>query len=191
MSNDDSDVGNRREFLLRVAGIALAAGLPLQAQASLFHFPSVRPGYLGPKGDNRFLELCPLSKNCVSTSNSSDAQMYIPPWTYNPPNAKSAKDMETAVKELTEVVQDMKGAKLIESRPLESKLGKGYYIYAEYESDLFGFVDDVEFLFSPDGKTVEYRSQSRVGEDDMKVNRNRIKAIRLALQPKGWQSIGF
>lgn len=38
---------------------------------------------------------------------------------------------------------------------------------------------------------VEYRSASRIGESDGDINRKRIKAIRLELQKKGWQSIGF
>ena len=66
------------------------------------------------------------------------------------------------------------------------------YLYVEYESPTFGFVDDAEFYF-PEGEfaRVEYRSASRVGESDGKVNRSRIKAIRQALETKGWASVGF
>jgi hypothetical protein len=39
--------------------------------------------------------------------------------------------------------------------------------------------------------TVEYRSASRIGESDGDINRKRIKAIREALQTKGWRSTGF
>jgi uncharacterized protein (DUF1499 family) len=35
------------------------------------------------------------------------------------------------------------------------------------------------------------RSASRVGESDFDINRKRIKAIREALQQKGWRSLGF
>ena len=35
------------------------------------------------------------------------------------------------------------------------------------------------------------RSASRIGESDGKVNRKRIKAIRVELQKKGWKSIGY
>jgi hypothetical protein len=34
-------------------------------------------------------------------------------------------------------------------------------------------------------------SASRVGESDGKINRKRIKAIRVELQKKGWKSIGY
>ena len=57
------------------------------------------------------------------------------------------------------------------------------------------FIDDVEFWFKPDAGTessrVEYRSASRVGESDGNINRKRIKAIREALETKGWASTGF
>jgi len=49
----------------------------------------------------------------------------------------------------------------------------------------------VEFLFQPDGKTVDYRSAARMGEKDFKVNRTRIKDIRVELQKNGWKSVGF
>lgn len=68
----------------------------------------------------------------------------------------------------------------------------GDYLYAEYESPTFGFIDDVEFWFPSDKPgIVEYRSASRVGESDGNVNRKRIKALREALQKKGWRSIGY
>lgn len=55
-------------------------------------------------------------------------------------------------------------------------------VYAEFESNLLGFVDDVEFFFQPDNETVEYRSASRLGEGDFDVNRKRIRDIRVSLQ---------
>ena len=54
-----------------------------------------------------------------------------------------------------------------------------------------GFIDDVEFYFAPDKPQVEYRSASRIGESDGNINRKRIKALRQALEKKGWQGIGF
>ena len=57
-----------------------------------------------------------------------------------------------------------------------------YAVYAEFKSKIFGFVDDVEFFFQPDGTTVEYRSASRLGEDDLGANRKRIRDLRVALQ---------
>lgn len=54
------------------------------------------------------------------------------------------------------------------------------------------FIDDVEFWFPSDKPGyVEYRSASRIGESDGNINRKRIKAIREALEKKGWVSSGF
>lgn len=58
-------------------------------------------------------------------------------------------------------------------------------------AQFFGFVDDIEFLFLPDGSSVEYRSASRMGENDFKANRTRIRDLRVALKPDGWKSLGF
>jgi uncharacterized protein (DUF1499 family) len=49
----------------------------------------------------------------------------------------------------------------------------------------------VQFYFPSSSDTCEYRSASRVGENDSNINRKRIKAIRLELQKKGWKSVGF
>jgi uncharacterized protein (DUF1499 family) len=50
----------------------------------------------------------------------------------------------------------------------------------------------MQFYFPSDKPgVVEYRSASRIGESDGDINRKRIKAIRLELQKKGWQSLGF
>lgn len=66
------------------------------------------------------------------------------------------------------------------------------YLYVEYESPLLGFIDDVEFWFKPGSNArVEYRSASRIGESDGNINRKRIRAIRQALEKKGWASTGF
>ena len=66
------------------------------------------------------------------------------------------------------------------------------YLYAEFESPTFGFTDDFEVYFPSDRpNTVEYRSASRIGESDGDINRKRIKAIRLALEKKGWKSLGY
>lgn len=80
----------------------------------------------------------------------------------------------------------------IVSRPCRVVKRTEDFLYVEYESPLMGFVDDVEFFFPPGDKAiVEYRSASRVGESDFDINRKRIRAIRQALEPMGWRSVGF
>ena len=54
------------------------------------------------------------------------------------------------------------------------------------------FKEDMEFYFPEgSGSVVEYRSASRVGQDDKNSNRRRVRAIRTSLEEKGWRSAGF
>jgi len=117
----------------------------------------------------------------------------VPAWTYNPEEGRGKKKPATqaqAMQELTDVVSKLTPdgftPKIIKQTD--------DYLYAEYQSPTFGFIDDVEFYFPVTGTqpyTVEYRSASRIGESDGDINRKRIKAIRLELQKKGWKSLGY
>ncbi len=55
------------------------------------------------------------------------------------------------------------------------------YLYAEYQTPLLKFVDDVEFLLDKDARVIHVRSASRLGRSDFNVNRTRIEAIRTRL----------
>ncbi|KAK9187789.1 hypothetical protein WN944_019188 [Citrus x changshan-huyou] len=62
-------------------------------------------------------------------------------------------------------------------------------VHVVYESPILGLVDDVEFSFPPERDSiVEYRSALRLRNFDFDANRKRIKALRLALEKKGWTS---
>lgn len=58
------------------------------------------------------------------------------------------------------------------------------YLHYEFTSLLLRFVDDVEFLFDEEAKTIHFRSASRVGYGDLGVNRRRMEDIRSRLQGK-------
>ena len=161
--------------------------------ASLFSVgASPRPSGLGPRDVNgtKALALCPATPNCISTAEeANDPKHYVPQWSYNPPGAGSKrakkskaeamKDLEDAVTSLT---PDGFTSEIIEKTD--------DYLYAEYTSPTFGFVDDVEFLVRDEASSeVEYRSASRIGESDGDANRKRIKALRKFLEPRGWKSI--
>lgn len=199
-----------------IAGLAFSGGAlvaPPTADASVFDFRGERPvGIVGkPSGGDRYLSQCPSTNNCVSTAADVYDKHYLPPWTYNPKGEAETvsgaaalkgkrstayvegnqKPMADAVADLVKVIQESPGATIITNRPTHSEVGDGWYIYAEFQSKFFGFVDDVEFLFLPDNSTVEYRSASRMGESDFKANRTRIRDLRIALKPAGWKSLGF
>jgi uncharacterized protein (DUF1499 family) len=55
------------------------------------------------------------------------------------------------------------------------------YIYAEFHSRIWHFVDDVEFLLDEPAGVIEVRSASRLGRKDFGVNRARIESIRSTL----------
>ncbi|XP_039138659.1 uncharacterized protein LOC120275985 [Dioscorea cayenensis subsp. rotundata] len=170
----------RREVVLRTSEIATLA--------AIFHFGGPKPNYLGVQKNPPSLALCPATNTCVSTSEDiSNTSHYVPPWNYNPPDGsrKKPKSREEAIKELLQVVTSTKPDNFTPNVVDR----KDDYIRVEYESPLLGLVDDVEFWFPPGDKSiVQYRSASRVGSIDFDINRKRIKALRLALEKKGWAS---
>lgn len=110
--------------------------------------------------------LAPLSDSpkCVS-SLSGNEQHAINPLHYN-------CSLERCRHALLGVVAGQKRSTIIANYPC--------YIHAEFRSALFGFVDDVEFLFGDKEGIIHCRSASRSGHYDFGVNRRRIERIRKA-----------
>lgn len=55
------------------------------------------------------------------------------------------------------------------------------YMAATFTSDLFRFVDDVEFRVDQSSGSLHVRSASRVGYSDLDANRKRVEQIRVLL----------
>ncbi|MFH1138664.1 MAG: DUF1499 domain-containing protein [Pseudomonadota bacterium] len=108
------------------------------------------------------LRPCPESPNCVS-SQSPDEKHFAPPLLHE-------GDRAGALSRLAGIVTSLERAKVVE-------IGEDY-LRAEFTSRVFRFVDDVEFRFDSDGRTIHFRSASRVGWSDLGVNRKRVEAIR-------------
>ncbi len=85
------------------------------------------------------------------------------PFRYNKPLAEAKEALKA-------VINSLSRTKLIEED--ES------YLHYEFTSLLLRFVDDVEFLFDDDTKTVHFRSASRTGYSDLGVNRRRMEDLR-------------
>ena len=110
---------------------------------ALFNFgASPRPSGLGVKefSGRKTLALCPSTPNCISTAEeANDMGHYVPQWsTGKKSTADAMADLVEAVNTLT---PDGFTPKIITQT--------SDYLYAEYESPTFGFIDDVEFLIQP------------------------------------------
>jgi len=108
------------------------------------------------------LSPCPSSPNCVSTQ-ARDERHAIAPFRYH----KSRAEAKEVVKE---AIRSLPRTRLIEEDEA--------YLHFEFTSLLLRFVDDVEFLFDDEMKTVHFRSSSRTGYGDFGVNRRRMESIR-------------
>ena len=52
------------------------------------------------------------------------------------------------------------------------------YVYAEFTSAVFRFVDDFEVYWDSQTKIVDMRSSSRIGYDDLVVNQKRTEKFQ-------------
>lgn len=105
---------------------------------------------------------CPDRPNCVS-SQSVDNTHAIAPLTYESAAGNAIDDLKMAV-------GSMRGASIVEESP--------NYLHVEFRSDLFRFVDDVEFALDDVAKLIHVRSASRIGYYDFGTNRRRVEKIR-------------
>jgi len=108
------------------------------------------------------LQPCPASPNCVS-SLASDPDHAIKPFTFDTPP-------EQAWERLKAVLGTGKRVTLVTE--------ENGYLHAEFRSLIFRFVDDVEFVLSPETWLIHVRSASRTGHSDFGVNRKRIERLR-------------
>ena len=108
------------------------------------------------------LATCPQSPNCVSSMETNPRQ-HIPPLRYT-------GNQDVAYGQLIGLLTSDPRVRIVTR--------EDNYLRAEFRSSVWGFVDDVEFLFSADQPIVDVRSASRVGYYDFGVNRRRIESIR-------------
>lgn len=126
-------------------------------------FAGKRPTNIGVKSGR--LASCPNTPNCVN-SQSEEALHRIKPLTYNSTPTQAMADLKT-------VIQSLEKMKIITETE--------NYLYGEFTSTFWGFVDDVEFLLDESEEVIHVRSASRLGQSDLGVNRKRIETIRAKL----------
>lgn len=105
---------------------------------------------------------CPHTPNCVSSLNVDGYQM-VEPLRYH-------MAQSTAIDRLYGLIEKMPRAKVVRSTQ--------NYLHIEFRSAVFGFIDDVEFVFGDRPGIIHVRSASRVGYWDLGVNRRRVERIR-------------
>lgn len=130
-------------------------------------FSGTRPHGLGVR--NGKLKEVPSSPNAVSSQGADKAHAIVP--------LAYTGTREEVIRKLRSIIGNIPRARIIEETH--------DYLYAEYESALMGFIDDVEFFLPAYDKVIHVRSASRVGYSDFGVNRKRIEDIREKLQQAG------
>lgn len=81
-------------------------------------------------------------------------------------------DGKAAFVRMTSIVRGMRGATIVNAEP--------GYLYAQFQTPLMKFIDDVEFALDEPAGVIQMRSASRLGSKDFGVNRKRLEAIRSA-----------
>jgi len=125
----------------------------------LLSFTATRPNNLGVR-DGKLAE-CPDTPNCVSSFTKSQTQ-YVPAIPF------SGSESE-AIDALREIMLEMDGSRVVSA--------SSTYLYCEFSTPLFGFVDDVEVLLDTEASIIHFRSASRVGFQDFGVNRRRVHEV--------------
>lgn len=109
----------------------------------------------------KVLRACPNSPNCIS-SQAVDSEHHIKAFQFSVP-------AENAWQGLVDLLKGEQHITLIEIA--EDSL------HAEARSQVFGFVDDLEFILWPEQQQIHVRSAARKGYWDLGVNRKRVEDI--------------
>ena len=110
---------------------------------------------------------CPDKPNCVSSKNSN-VQNYLEPIYYKGSLNNAKVDLLLTIK-------------TFDSAMIKKELDQ--FIHVEFTSNIFRFIDDVEFYLIEPG-VIHFRSASRIGHSDLGVNRRLMNRIRLAFNAR-------
>ena len=154
-------------FIIYFVVILLAVVL-LAAQFGLLS--GKQPNNIGVTSDR--LKPPSITRNSVSSQaylHTDHVQMQyasIEPLPFK--NNSAANSMQV----LLATLKSMPGVTIVDAKP--------DYIYAQSQTKVLRYVDDVEFWVNPAKGVIDVRSASRLGREDFGVNRARIEAIRAA-----------
>ena len=123
-------------------------------------FSGKRPSNLGI--NNGALAPIPDSPNAVSTESENPNQKFEP----IPLGTLTSSEM---IQRIESIVESLPRTTIVEKTD--------NYLYVEFRSLVFRFVDDVEFYVDENNDCVRFRSASRVGHSDLGANRSRMAKI--------------
>jgi uncharacterized protein (DUF1499 family) len=140
-----------------ITTLSIVIGLLLVTAGSYVHCQKTPQTGL----QNGQLGKCTSSPNCVCSQNE-DRTHAIAPFIW--------PSEESPIPSL---------AKIIKAYPRSSIISQNeHYLHAEFRSNLFSFIDDVEFLWIPESHVIQIRSCARCGYSDFGVNRTRMEELR-------------
>ncbi len=165
--SDHKNAGRLRRALLP---LLIAAPLAALVAGQLGAFSGNAPTDIGVT--NGRLKPPSTTRNSVS----SQANLYPdhPQRVYAEiaPIALRGDTPEAAMQALASVLAGQPGITVIQQTP--------DYVLAQARTRWLGFVDDLEFWVNLDAGVIDMRSASRLGQEDLGANRQRIEAIRTA-----------
>jgi uncharacterized protein (DUF1499 family) len=118
---------------------------------------------------------------CSSTPFQDNRARYIDTWK---PNGRTIGDLKRVVDTYEVGQQGVDGGGFQVMEYDEAK----QYIYVQFQSYKYGYIDDVEFWLDPDTSQFDVRSASRLGQSDLGVNAKRLEYIGGRLENEfGWK----
>ena len=157
--------------------------------AAYTDFNGVKPTDLGIRPDGT-LKSCPVQfQTCVSTSSDpADITHYVPPLRW-----VREKSPDQAFEEIKNVYLNYpkRGLRFtygfIDRGGWKPQSFGGDYFYAQADSVLWDFTDDIELLIDREKREVQYRSSTRLAITDFDVEKIRYNEfVRLLSKEGGW-----
>ena len=111
---------------------------------------------------NNQLSKCPDTKNCCNTEFNEQSSHYVRP-------IKIVSKTKNPISTLKTIIRNMNG---------DVKIENENYLSAIFSSSIFGFIDDLEIRIDRENNLIHLRSASRVGRNDLGVNKKRILLIK-------------
>ena len=111
----------------------------------------------GDMGSGNPLPPCPDRPNCVRSG--------VEPWL----PLEFETDLEEAQGRLSRIMERFPRCNRIAGEPLRWRY--------QCRSRIFGFIDELEFLFSPQERRIHYRSAARTGYWDLGINAKRLRTL--------------